>query len=208
MVIIDEFSMVSQVMLGKIDLRLRQAKINNITFGGLSIILIGDPGQLLPVMGSPLYDKELIIPMAIGGYLAYEKFKKVIVLESVMRQTNIDNDPEQAHFMDLLPRLRNGLSTKEDWELLLTRIPTFNNTSSFINATRIFNDNLSVDNYNIEKLVKCNKPICLIKALNSSVRGELTSSQQFGGLVNSIYLCVDAQVTLINNLWATKGFIF
>ena len=42
--IIDEYSMLSQVMFGKIDLRLRQAKNNNCIMGGISVILIGDPG--------------------------------------------------------------------------------------------------------------------------------------------------------------------
>ena len=49
MILIDEYSMLSQVMLNKIDLRLRQAKNNNKIFGGISVVLIGDPGQLLPV---------------------------------------------------------------------------------------------------------------------------------------------------------------
>ena len=55
--IIDEYSMVSQVLLAQIDKRLRQATgKNNTYFGGISIILVGDPGQLLPVGGSPLYN--------------------------------------------------------------------------------------------------------------------------------------------------------
>ena len=78
--------MLSQVMLCKIDQRLRQAKNCNSTFGGISVILIGDPGQLLPVGGSPLYDKKLKGNLAQGGYIAYQKFKNVVILESVMRQ--------------------------------------------------------------------------------------------------------------------------
>ena len=46
-------------MLGKIDRRLRQAKNKYHLFGGISVILIGDPGQLLPVGQSPLYDTKL-----------------------------------------------------------------------------------------------------------------------------------------------------
>ena len=57
--IIDEFSMLSQTMLGKIESRLQQAKSNNKVFGGISLILIGDPAQLLPVCATSLYDKQL-----------------------------------------------------------------------------------------------------------------------------------------------------
>ena len=50
--------MVSQCLLAHIDQRLRQATGQKEKFfGGLSIILIGDPGQLLPVAGSLLYAK-------------------------------------------------------------------------------------------------------------------------------------------------------
>ena len=46
-IIIDEYSMLSQVMLARIDERMRQItqKLDKF-FGGLSLILTGDPGQL------------------------------------------------------------------------------------------------------------------------------------------------------------------
>ncbi len=44
-----------------------------------------------------------------------------------MRQQNPSNDSQQAQFMELLPRLRDGTSTFEDWQLLLTRIPNVYN---------------------------------------------------------------------------------
>ena len=56
--------MLSQV--NKIYLRLRQAKNNHNKFGGISVILIGDSGQLLPVGGQPLHDKKLKSNMAQG----------------------------------------------------------------------------------------------------------------------------------------------
>lgn len=48
--------MLSQINLATIDQRLRQATTKlDLFFGGISVILTGDPGQLLPVLGSPLY---------------------------------------------------------------------------------------------------------------------------------------------------------
>ncbi|CAF0851927.1 unnamed protein product, partial [Brachionus calyciflorus] len=46
-------------MFGKIDRRLRQAKDKDILLGGMSVLLIGDPGQLLPVGQVPLNDTRL-----------------------------------------------------------------------------------------------------------------------------------------------------
>jgi len=37
--------------------------------------------------------------MAQGGFLAYNEFKTVVMLESVMRKQNDDNDPLQAHIV-------------------------------------------------------------------------------------------------------------
>jgi len=62
-----------------------QAKNYNKMFGGISIILIGDPGQLLPVKGSTLYDQKLNNQMSIAGFLAYKAFKIVIQLQVAMR---------------------------------------------------------------------------------------------------------------------------
>jgi hypothetical protein len=52
-VIIDEYSMLRQKELYWIDQRLRQIMVgkDNVQFGGLSVILSGDPGQIPPVQG-------------------------------------------------------------------------------------------------------------------------------------------------------------
>ena len=49
-ILINEYSMLGQVTFGWIDRRCRQAMAQtNQLFGGMSIILIGDPAQLPPV---------------------------------------------------------------------------------------------------------------------------------------------------------------
>jgi len=204
-IIIDEYSMLSQVMLSKIDLRLRQALNNPIKFGGISVILIGDPGQLLPVAGACLYDIRLKGHMAQGGYLAYKEFKHVVILESVMRQQNSEKDPIQAHFMELIPRIRNGESTQEDYDLLMTRVPSEQTRIAFENAIRIFNDNESVDNYNAEKLSDLKNPITEIIAANSNSKAKICPSTEFSGLVSSLHISIGCNITLISNTWIKKG---
>jgi hypothetical protein len=55
-IIIDEYSMLGQVTIGWIDKRCKQAVgCNDKVFGGKSLILTGDPGQLPPVADKPLY---------------------------------------------------------------------------------------------------------------------------------------------------------
>ena len=52
-VVIDEFSMVSSTMLYQIDRKLQELKQNGQPFGGVSLLLFGDPMQLKPVSSSP-----------------------------------------------------------------------------------------------------------------------------------------------------------
>ena len=77
-IIIDEFSMIGQEMLCKIDKRLKQAKNKQLPFGGVSIILTGDPAQLLPVLALPLYDKSGRTEFGIAGLDSYLKFVTVL----------------------------------------------------------------------------------------------------------------------------------
>ena len=57
--IIYEKSMVGQRMLSLVDMRLHQAYLEqqNKAFGGCSIILVGDFGQLPPVFDEPMYSQ-------------------------------------------------------------------------------------------------------------------------------------------------------
>lgn len=50
MVVIDEISMVRADMMGAIDVVLRQARGNELPFGGIQIVMFGDPYQLPPVV--------------------------------------------------------------------------------------------------------------------------------------------------------------
>ena len=77
--------------------------------------------------------------------------------------------------------------------------------SSIFNATYIFNDNENVDRLNLEELSKKTTPVTELIAINSSKRGLITSSQQFGGLANSIFIASDCNISLTNNLWIKKG---
>ena len=200
--------MLCQVMLAKIDLRLRQATQVDDLFGGISVVLVGDPGQLQPVGGTVLYKTPSTKSnLAQASFVAYSKFELVVILEAGMRQTNDDNDEEQRKFIELIPRLRNGESTVEDCNLLLTRVPTPLNKVAFANAIRIFNDNESVDNYNLEKLVEINQPICVLSAQNSNNNAKRGNFNDFGGLANSIHLSVGCNVTLTSNTWIKKGLV-
>src|ERR1044072_3260901 len=72
-IIIDEKSMVGRRILSLIDLRLRQAfpDHNNEPFGGRSVIMFGDFGQLPPVLDLPVYAKTSRGSLSNNGRVVY-----------------------------------------------------------------------------------------------------------------------------------------
>jgi len=151
-IIIVEYSMLGQTMLGWIDRHCRQATgKSDEVFGGLSIILVGDPGQLPPVADKPLYHSKPTSSVGEQGHLAYHMFTNVIKLSVNQRVQGLNI--QQSQFRNLLMQLRTGDCTEPDWKLLLTQQPSkAQNLSEFQDATRLYFSNEEVANYNFEKL--------------------------------------------------------
>ena len=103
-IIIDEVSMVGRKVFGQIDNRLRQAFPHHAqeVFGGCSLLLFGEFGQLPPVMDLPLYTTDSQSDLSDQAF----------TLPQLMRQAG--SDPDQVHFKDILLHLRNAEVTKED----------------------------------------------------------------------------------------------
>ena len=121
-IIIDEYSVVGQKLLGWIDRRCRQATTkNDEPFGGISIILVGDIAQLPPVGDKVLYYKRPVGETDTLAFMMYRKFETVIKLTKNERSTGDGDSQEQ--FRNLLYNLRNGDSSVDDWHRLLTRTP-------------------------------------------------------------------------------------
>jgi hypothetical protein len=79
--VIDEYSMIGEATLGWIDRCCRQSTgRKSPVFGGKSIILTGDPGQLPPVCDKQLYHSKPFSAVGEQGYYAYNIFDKVVML--------------------------------------------------------------------------------------------------------------------------------
>jgi ATP-dependent DNA helicase PIF1 len=99
LLVIDEYSFLSVTVIDKLDCHLRKIlpHKSNIPFGNLNILLCGDPAQLPPVVGKPLYAYQ-----GSTSHLAarYHLFDKVVELDHVFRQRG--NDQSQVDFHNLL----------------------------------------------------------------------------------------------------------
>ena len=84
-IFIDEYSMLVQTAFGWIDRRCKQATgCHHKPFGGKSLILIGDPGQLPPVADKLLYHSKPSNSIGEQGFQVYKTFDKVIKLTQAL----------------------------------------------------------------------------------------------------------------------------
>lgn len=116
-----------------------------------------------------------------------ESLKQSYVEVVVRQQMNLD--PEQKKFIELLPRVRNGLITEDDWKFLLTResSPLLLNQPKFKSATRLFYDRNSVLEYNNKKLIELRQPIVPLISKHSKSCGKSLSDDLFYGLPKDLY---------------------
>ena len=204
-IIIDEYSMLGQKMFAWVDKRCRQATgLTDQLFGGMSIILVGDPAQLPPVADKPLYHSKPSTTLQEQGHLAYFMFNTVVKL--TLNQRVKGSNPQQATFRNLLNRLRTGDCNKDDWNLLLTRQPsTAPNVTEFENAIRLYYSNEEVANYNFQKLTSLQQPIAKINARHSTAAAKNISAEEMSGLEPVVFLAKGAHVMLTMNLWTDVG---
>ncbi|GBC31310.2 ATP-dependent DNA helicase PIF1-like [Rhizophagus irregularis DAOM 181602=DAOM 197198] len=211
--IVDEMSMVGRLFLALIDLWLRQAfpECSNIPFGGRSLILFGDFGQLPPVRDLPMYAKDprLSNNLSEDGRKAYSQFREIYKLVAVQRQSG--NSDRQRKFRDLLTRMRDGESTQSDWELLMTRVPenlTESERRTFLNAINIIPTWEEVDRINLEKLRSLNQPIAKIRAVHTGgPEASKADSETAKGLESELLLARNTRVMLTANLWVGAGLV-
>ena len=187
--IIDEYSVVGQNLLGWIDKRCRQGTGElDKPFGGISMILVGDIAQLPPVGDKVLYHKKPNGEVGTMGFCMYKKFTTIIKL--TVNERTKGNEIEQKTFRNVLYRLRNGDSTEEDWELPLTRTPAnitdIIDKKSFVKLS-FSNEKVACDNH--EALMSLDVPVARINARHSKKTSARLSSDDVGGLEPTKYWC-------------------
>ena len=178
--IIDEFSVIGQRLFGCIDRRCRQLSgKQDLPFGGLNLILVGDIAQLPPVADKVIYHEHPENGIATQGYFVYKQFDTVVQL--TVNQRACGNNLTQTSFRTMLTNLRNGVSTHEDWQLLLSRTPLFTSENKDLFVKLSFsNENVSTNNY--ESLKSLNQHIARIKAMHNNKEAEKLPADEFGGL--------------------------
>ena len=135
LLIVDEFSMLKSDQLYQVDLRLRELKQSNRQFGGVAVLLFGDPAQLRPVKGRFVFDK----PVCADYHLVYGDGTESLWRSfDVIHLTENHRQGNDKTYADLLNRVRVGEHTGEDLELLKTRVRKKDRRTFFGYGQRIF----------------------------------------------------------------------
>lgn len=121
---VDEISMVGCFLLARVSEALCLAKGVDAPFGGVNVIFAGDFAQLAPVGEAKLYGRLSAKAMgssgdskshrSVFGKLLWLSIDTVVMLTRPMRQRGDSN----ARFVELLTRLRVGMCTRDDFDLL------------------------------------------------------------------------------------------
>ena len=143
--VIDEFSMLQCDQFWIIDKRLQQIMCNEKPFGGLCVLLAGDPGQLPPIKGDALWSVPKIprggvtpaFTKSLGGHNLFNDIEDVIHLKQNLR---LDGSDAEANLFDsFLKRLRNGDLIPDDFELVRS-----NCCEHFTGATNLIEEALMI----------------------------------------------------------------
>ena len=171
----------------------------------MSIILVGDIGQLPSINDQVIYHTKPKTDIALEGYCMYRKFETIVKLETNERAKGADLAQQQ--FRNLQIRARDGNSNLEDWNLLLYRAPqNVDNIADFQeSAVRLSFGNEKVAKDNFTRLKQLGEKIFEIKAHHSSPKAKLRTAEEMGGLQPTIYLSKKARVMLTRNLWTKAG---
>ena len=162
-IMIDEVSLVHSFMFNCINNRLQQfLKARDRLMGNRNMILIGDLFQLKPVGGLSIFKQSDKLYQIFGPNLFRENFK-MYELTEIMRQK------EDKSYAELLNRLREGEHTKEDIELLKTRIIKPNDVNYPIDAPHLFAYREEVAKHNLEVHTRLKGDKTEVKSINAVI---------------------------------------
>lgn len=213
LLVIDEVSMVRVDVMDAIDRALRfHRNAPNIPFGGLKIVLFGDPYQLPPIVTQEDIFASWSSRVTWYSYKGRRNFFSAKVFTQIplrifaLRQIRRQQDDSQ--FAEILNRVRIGQQTDQDFEILSNESMQEIKEESII---RIFGKNQEVDKYNdsrLESILGSSKSYFTNHIPNPAFHGKsLGSTDIWSSLPTSptLTLKVGARVIFVKNDDQSEG---
>ena len=207
LLIIDEMSMVKADELYKLDLKLQEIKNNDNIFGGIGVLLFGDLMQLQPVKGRWIYSKPALTRWInrFAWDSLWDNFTPFILKEN-------HRQGENKEWADTLNRLRYGLHTSEDIDLIRSRIVQHFPIGVPDDALFIYGKKYQVEDYNLRKLSILDGDLYSVNArhIHPSTTNYKPAITAEGAVSDTYFLDlfkfkIGARVMLIHNVATTDG---
>ena len=209
-IIIDEVSFVGQAMLYAVHMRCCQARPHSSEelFGGIAVVLCGDPTQLPSPSDTALYCKPGNTAEQAQGWRLYQKFDTNFVLERSMRQ----DGPANAEFRAQLKRLAVGTFRMDDWiawsERCYDTLPEEERSLFYESSTLLCARNKDSTAFNLDGLRRTEQPMLVMRATHEGgSKASSFSANQAGGLLKNLPITKNARVILTANLWPDAGLV-
>ena len=209
-IFIDEVSFVGQAMLYAVHMRCCQARPHSSDelFGGIAVVLCGDPTQLPSPSDTALYCKPGKTPEQAQGWRLYQKFDTNFVLERSMRQ----DGPANAVFRDQLKRLAVGTFRRDDWNAWSDRcfdtLPEEERSMFYESSTLLCARKMDSTVFNLDGLRRTEQPMLVMRATHEGgSKASSFSANQAGGLPKNLPITKNARVILTANLWPDAGLV-
>ena len=194
--IIDEISMMSDELFEKIDALARRLRWKeDVVFGGIQLICLGDFYQLPPI------NTKFVFETALWD----ETIQTIVVLDTIYRQ----KDPV---FQKILNEIRIGEVSDETDAILKTRL-NLDYSKEAIRPTKIFTRRDMVDSVNKEGLAKLNSEVRTFKistkgkASTDAIKNAIKKMDSAAQYIETLELKIGAQVMLITNLDQEAGLV-
>ncbi|XP_011858135.1 PREDICTED: ATP-dependent DNA helicase PIF1-like [Vollenhovia emeryi] len=212
LLIIDEISMVGSTMFTRIDTRLRQIMGRDRSFGGVSVLMVGDLYQLPPVMDTAIYSCPKSCKLSVFSENVLWNQFEFFELTEIMRQR------EDKSFIEALNNIARGTMSEKDIALIKSR----ESTQEYVpkDAIRLYTDNRSVDNYNKLKIDREDGTAYEYKAkdtilgkVNSKLRNKLLTSiknkkrTECCGLAYKLLLKIGIKYMVVTNIDVEDGLV-
>ena len=187
-ILIDEASMLRPDIIDAMDLTLQLTKGNDIPFGGIQIILIGDLYQLPPVITND--EEDVMNKLYPDGQFFFNSnvINKIELVKFELKHVYRQKDDQ---LISLLNKARNATLNKNDLELLNERVVQ----DDFVVPEEMLT--LSTNNHKVNSINSSN--LKNIDAQEYSYEAEVDGKYSGSPVDKTLKLKVGAQVMLVKN---------
>jgi hypothetical protein len=219
--LVDEISMVDAVVFAQIDQRLRQIKNNDIPFGGIAVILLGDMMQLPPPAGVPLYKRfapSSVYKELLPSEIALDLFRQFQIFP-LTEQIRASSDAKHTSLLESLRDTTSGCNKSYVTDEIIQHIPVLSeedvlNDPSWCEAPLIVTSNIERHHQNLPRTMTFaklhNSPVLTWKyPLNDTIAAQLSEDHlnllyRHNNCLHG-YFVKNAPAYLIANTDPTKG---